>query len=221
MQTSFDEIYAENTFDPALAQVLLDNHKPVVRNDFHLSGAERILVVTGPNNGGKTTFARTFGQLAYLAALGCPVPGTRAALLLSDRLFTHFERREHVGTLHGKLDTELLRIRDILANATSSSVIVMNESFSSTTATDAADIAADVLREIGKRGATAVFVTFLDELSALDDTTVSMVGDMRPDDPAARTYRFTRRPADGLAYAQAVARRYGLTYAAIREQVAG
>jgi DNA mismatch repair protein MutS len=57
------EIAAEETFDIALASKLVPQGGGVVCNDFRLAGAERVFVVTGPNNGGKTTFARTFGQL--------------------------------------------------------------------------------------------------------------------------------------------------------------
>ena len=211
ISAEFAGVYAEDTFDLALAIKRLHDKTPMVCNDFHLSDSERILIVTGPNQGGKTTFARTVGQLAYLAALGCPVPAQRASLMLPDRIFTHFERQEHVASLHGKLDDELVRIHGILGEATDRSVIVMNESFSSTTLADALEISTDVLRRIIDIGCVAVYVSFLDELSRLHPACVSMVGGVDPDDPTERTFHFERRPADGLAYAAALADKYGLS----------
>jgi DNA mismatch repair protein MutS len=205
--------------DIALALALSRYGTASVTNDMDLSGPERIVVVTGPNQGGKTTFARMFGQLHYLAGLGVPVPAAAARLYLPDRVFTHFEKEERLDNLQGKLNDELERVRYILFHATSRSVIVMNESFGSTSLADSRFIGAKVLEQVSHLGALCVYVTFVDELASLDDATVSAVAEVSPDDPDVRTYKVSRRPADGRAYAMALARKYGLTYRQLRERV--
>lgn len=209
----------EDAFDVALASKLRGGGGDVVRNGYRLHGAERVLVVTGPNQGGKTTFARMFGQLHYLAALGVPVPARTAQLFLVDRLFTHFEREEVVGSLRGKLDDELVRVREILDAATGRSIVVLNEMFSSATLADARDLGMEILNELIARGCLGVCVTFIDELSRMGEATVSMVAQVSPDDPAKRTYRVLPKPADGRAYAWAIAKKYGLSYDQLRERL--
>jgi len=219
VSAKFDGVYAQDAFDLALAIKQCDENQPLIRNEFRLDGDERMLVVSGPNQGGKTTFARTVGQLFYLAALGCPVPAARAKLVMPDEIFTHFERQESISTLHGKLDNELVRIHDIVSRVSPNSLVVMNESFSSTTANDALMIGGEVLQRIIAIGCTGVYVTFLDELASFDAACVSMVGEVAPDDPTVRTFRFTRRPADGMAYAAALADKYGLNRHALLRRI--
>lgn len=210
------EISAVETFDLALAHKLELQRMVVVRNDLHLEGIERIIVVSGPNQGGKTTFARTFGQIHYLASIGCLVPGQRAQLYLYDELYTHFGKEEDPTYQSGKLEEDLIRIRAVLNQATSNSIIIMNEIFASTTALDALGLGLKVIDKIQNLDALCVVVTFIDELSRIGPWVVSMTSTINPTNPADRTFKIVRQPADGLAYALAIAQKYQLTYDDIR-----
>ncbi len=213
-------INARGVFDIALAKKVVLSAHPIVRNDFSISDPERILVVTGPNQGGKTTFARVFGQLHHLASIGCPVPADEAKLFLFDKIFSHFEREESLKSQRGKLHEELVAIHTSLEAATSRSIFILNEVFTSTTLKDSIFLSRKVMTRIAELDALSVCVTFLDELASMGEKFASFVVAVDPQDPAIRTFKIERRQADGLAYARALAEKHGLTYEQLRKRIA-
>ncbi|MGH8126871.1 MAG: MutS-related protein [Gammaproteobacteria bacterium] len=213
------DVFDEEGFNLALAATIIGEGSVPVCNDFYLKSKERIIVISGPNQGGKTTFACTFAQLHYLASLGCPVPGTRAQLFLADTILTHFEKGESRLDGRGKLEGDLFRIHAILERATPNSIVVLNEIFDSTTVRDARLLSHKIMDKIAQFDLLCVWVTFLDELASANEKTVSMVSKVVPENPTQRTYRIERQAPDGLAYALSIAEKYGLTSARLKERL--
>lgn len=212
------QMAGRDCFDFSLALNLMYSRKEIVCNDFSLTGKERIMVVTGPNQGGKTTFARMVGLVHYLASLGLPVPGREVRLYPVSHIYTHFERQESQSTLSGKLQEDMIRIRGILNCADGDSLVIINEMFSSTTLQDAVWLGKQVLKQLSERDTFCIYVTFLEELSGFNEKTVSMVSQVG-EDGSTRTYKINRQEADGRAYAFSVAEKYRLTYENITERI--
>jgi hypothetical protein len=215
------EVHVREAFDLALAQAshAADPPRKVVLNPIDLDEGERIIVVAGPNQGGKTTYARAFGQLHYFAALGLTVPAREAALFLPDAVYTHFERGEsHTDTV-GKLHEELIDVQRTLSAATGDSMLILNEIFTSTSLEDAVYLGSKVIEQIDGLGALCVCVTFVEELADASGAAVSVSTRADPKDPTARTFEFVRRRPDGLAYAVALARKHRLDYDSLTERL--
>ncbi|UJF18115.1 hypothetical protein L0B53_13945 [Vibrio sp. SS-MA-C1-2] len=117
-----------NHYDLALA---IKDQKLPVANSLKTSN-QPYLIITGANQGGKTTFLRARGQLQLLTQSGSIVAAESATIMLCDGLFTHFKRQEDQTNSSGKLDEELKRISQIIPYLKANSMVLMNESFTST-----------------------------------------------------------------------------------------
>lgn len=222
LPTCWPEVAADgyelvDAYDPAL--VVGRPGETVVRNDLELHGEERVALVTGPNQGGKTTFARMVGSTAYLTSLGFRAPARRARLPLADRVLTHFGRAERLADLRGALEDDLVRLREILGAATPRSLVVLNEVFTSTSVADAVQLSRWTLDRLLASGCTCVRVTFLTELAATPGV-VSHVSQVNPDDPTIRTFRVVRQPAGGPTWAETLAIAQGLDHDSLKRRLA-
>ena len=197
--------------DLALALKPRTDVPATVPNDLVLGGDERVVFITGPNQGGKTTLARAIGQLAYLTSLGLPVPARSASLPLANPVLTHFPHPDDPEHERGGLAEEMVRLRGVVDALGPSALVVLNELFSATSVEDALELSEVVLPRLVASGCRVVWVTFLEELVTSVDRAVSLVGQVAADDPTRPTFRFRSQPPDGRSHAAALAARHGLS----------
>lgn len=152
---------ARGLYDPGL-QLRLG--QPVAANDLDADG-KSLVMVTGANRGGKSTFLRSAGLAQLMAAAGTFVAATAFTTGARSGVFTHFTTDEDDSLTSGKLDEELRRMSQIADAIGPHAVLLCNESFQSTNEREGSDIAGHIIDAMTTAGVTVVFVTHLHELA--------------------------------------------------------
>jgi hypothetical protein len=176
----------ENNFNLNLALHLLDEQpkhairERLITNPVHFGEQGRIMLLTGPNMGGKTTYMQAIGLTHVLAQAGLYVPGTHARISPVDTVVTHFPEEEQFDAGTGRFGDEAQRMHEIFMHITRHSLILFNESFSSTSPAEALELSRDIVRLLREMGVRAVFATHLHELAAeTNQLNATITGDSR------------------------------------------
>src|SRR6266568_4822510 len=126
-----------------------------------------IIVITGANTGGKSTFMRSLGLAQLMMQAGMFVPAETFSAEVRDGVFTHYRREEDVTMESGKLDEELSRMSEIVDKLTPRSMMLFNESFAATNEREGSEIARQITNALLERGIKICFVTHLYEFAHL------------------------------------------------------
>lgn len=142
-------------------------HSCGIQGNDYRSDKGRIGIVTGRNSGGKTTFLQAIGTAQILAQLGFFVPAGFCRASAAPYVGSLFANVEDIHTVHGKLEQELVDIRELAGHLKEGSLILMNEILASTSEEEGTEIMAEVLRAFSHTHSNVLFVTHLGDLANL------------------------------------------------------
>ena len=201
-----------------LAEHTGDKNVDIVKNNLDFSREHTLYILTGANMGGKTTITQTVGQLFYMAQAGIYVPATKFKYVPVDEIFTHFPADEDKTMDLGRLGEECKRFKEIYELATEKSLLLLNETFSTTSFEEGYYIAMDCSKAILRKGIRTIYNTHMHKLAMEIDS----INDPQYKSKAAslvvkaeegrRLYEVEVAPPKGLSYAKDIAEKYGVTY---------
>ena len=129
------------------------------------TGKKQLIIITGANRGGKSTFLRSIGLAQLMMQCGMFVPAQAFCANVCESLFTHFKREEDVAMKSGKLDEELARMSDIVSHLRPNAMVLFNESFAATNEREGSEIARQIVRALLESRIKLFFVTHLYEFA--------------------------------------------------------
>ncbi|UNK16990.1 hypothetical protein MNQ98_21220 [Paenibacillus sp. N3/727] len=198
----------------------------IVTNDVIFNDHGRIFILTGPNSGGKTTYAQAIGLTQVLMQAGLYVPCVEAEISPVDGLYPYFNVEENSNMETGRLGVESKKIGEIFQNATPNSLILLNESFSSTSPGESFYLMKDIVCALKLLGLRAVIATHLHELAesineinsqqAGESKLISMVAGIKEEiehklTESNRSYKVTPGKPQGQSFARDIAQQYGIS----------
>lgn len=224
---------AKGLYNPVVAKKLPEGES-VVPNDMVIDRTDEgamIYVLTGPNRGGKSVITCAIGLCQVMLQLGMFLPADSCEISPADGIYTHFPTGADDTIDKGRLGEECARLGEIFDAVTENSLVLLDESLSSTGSYEASYIAAEVLAGLAEVGCRCLFSTHLHELAAeldrineqsaarggvrIDTLVAGIAGEGR------RSFIITRQKPDGKSYARDIAERYGLTYENIVKKIKG
>jgi len=212
------QISAQNKFsgtgvyDLALLWKNAGRGYPVISNDFNWSQRPSFFVVTGPNQGGKTTFARSMGQAVYFAMMGLPANASSLLLPFFEGIATHFEAEEKIQSNSGKLKEEIDRLAPMMHQDKKRQFVILNELFTTATTYDALIMGRKVMEHFLQRECYGIYVTHIQELAGETDSVISLVAQVEDGEDCKRTYRMLPMKAQGYGYSDSLVKQFELGY---------
>ena len=190
----------------------------IVKNDFAFTKDEHIFILTGPNRGGKTIVEQGLGLISAMMSLGMFVTASSCKGLPFMNILTHFPIDENLTINYGRLGEEAKRIKEIVKAAEKDTLILFNETFSTTSASDGLYLSKDLIRVLKEKGASVIFNTHIHDLAKEipemnkwdgQGNIVSLVMERKDD---KNTFILKRAEPDSSSYARDIALKYGITY---------
>ena len=210
-------------------EMIVNQEEPcekLVKNSLSLNDNGRVQIITGPNQGGKTVYTEAVGLAVVLIQSGFYAPGEWAEISPVDKLFSHFPVDETKTVGLGRLAEESVRIGNIFQEATAYSMILLNETLTSTSYMEGLHLAFEITKGFCYLGARVLYNTHMHELALkvpeINEETqgkskaVSLVAGIKN---GKRTFEIVEGSPDGNSYADDIARKYGLSFSQIRNQI--
>jgi len=194
-----------NCYDVTL---LTKGETNIIPNDVYFDRNEPFFYLTGANGGGKTTYLRTAGSAVLLFLNGCPVPCDRAEIYPLHNVFTHFPRDERFDNA-GRNAEEQQRVQRILSLSDGCALVLLNETYSTTSEEKALTQTTTLAERLYKGGEFGVYVTHHHSLGETEIPYLNVLIDRS--DSNRRTYKVARQKSVYSSYAYDILKKYSLT----------
>ena len=213
---------ARGFYNLKLADFVKDGKDSIVVNDLDFSSDGSLYILTGANRGGKTTITQATGLMFALAQGGVFVPASEFSFVPADCIFTHYPADEDKTLDYGRLGEECKRFREIFSRCTSDSLLLLNETFSTTSFEEGFFIARDAVKAILKKGTRCIYNTHMHKLAsdigeinaegAKEGSSSKAASLVVLSDGGERSFKVKVAPPQGMSYARDIAQKYGVTY---------
>ena len=209
---------AKGIYNLKLVPVVTEEHREIVTNDLVFDDDRTVYILTGANRGGKTTITQAIGLLYMMAQGGIYVPGDHFAFVPVDCIYTLFPADEDQTLDLGRLGEECTRFRKIYDEITGQSLILLNETFSTTSFEEGLYIARDTVRAVLQKGSRMIFTTHMHKLAselcelnsfAIKGKAASL---LVRDNQGKGSFHIEEAAPEGMSYAKNIAEKYGVTY---------